>query len=416
MGKSDKVTILSVIILVGFVFGVIYCYSTSLYLNLGFHNNSFLYPAIGSFCDFKDLLPYAKDLHPFNINNRLTLWVVYFPLAYIFLYPFAHIKSFILSYSIYMSGFIFYLLFMNIKVFYCKDLNKTQNFQNIFTITLISYPVLYILDKGNTDTVLFILLGLFVYAFKSEKYLLAAVLLAVENAFKPFPILFLLFFLLKKRYKEFFLSIILTAIMVIGGFMMLKGNVINQIAYLILNLKLFKAAYALSAFRDYGMGYASSLFMLLKLVLCKMTIKPTISTVLLTKFYDYFSLIVTFITIYFVCKEKTFWKQLTLLICNFLILPYVTYDYKLIFLFIPLWLFVSEINKSKFDLAYTILFGLLFIPKHIVISYPQLSHTMANWFSLSIIINPILLIILSLLIIYEQFYDKKKNKIKQEEN
>ncbi len=410
MSKSDKITIISFIILIGFVFGVIYCYTTSFYFKMDSHHYSFLYPAFGSFCDFKELLPYAKDLFPYNIQSQWTLWVVYFPLAYLFLFPFAHISNIFLSFLIYISGFVIYFFYMNFKIFYCKNLSKIQNLQNIFILTILSYPFLYIIDKGNTDMILFVLLGLFVFAFKAERYFLAAVLLAVENAFKPFPFLFLIFFLLKKKYKEFFLSIILTIILVIGGFMLLKGDFFNQIIALLRNLTLFKIAYALSEVRDFGMSYASSLFMLLKLILCRITTVPIISTVLLTKIYGYLSLFITALTIFFVCKEKVFWKQLTLLICNFLLLPYVTYDYKLLFLYLPLWLFIEEKNKSKFDLVYIILFGLLLIPKYIVIDYPNLSPTTTTWFSLSIIINPILMIILSSFIVYEQFCLKKSIK------
>jgi len=118
---------------------------------------------------------------------------------------------------------------MNIKMFGCKSLTKMQYFQNIFILTVVSYPVLYLVDRGNFDLFLFVMFALFVYAFKSEKYFLASILLAVQNACKPFAVLFLLLFLFKKRYKEAFFSIILTIILIIGGFMILKGDFWNQI-------------------------------------------------------------------------------------------------------------------------------------------------------------------------------------------
>lgn len=405
MNKSEKVAVLSTIILVGFAIGVIYCYITYSYLQLSWPFASFLYPPQAAFCDFFWSFPYIKDLNPYRTT---TLCVVYFPLAYFFLYPFTLIKSLLLSYLIYVSGFIYYIIHMNVKNFFCKDLTMIQNFQNIFIITIISYPVLYNFDKGNLDMILFIILGFFVYAFKAEKYLLAAVLLAVENAIKPFPVFFLLLFLIKKRYKEFFLSIILTALMIIGGFMLLKGNFFTEITYLIKNLFMFKITYAFSIGNDYGMAFASSLFMPLKLIFCLFTAKPLISPGDLTRIYDSFCNIITLATLFFVWKEKTYWKQLTLLICNFLLLPYITYDYKLIFLFLPLWLFVNEEKKTKMDLWYTILFGLLFIPKHIVIPHLIVSKTATPWFSLSIIVNPIIMLVLSAIIIFEQFYNKKE--------
>lgn len=392
-------------LLVGFVFGVIYHYILGFYLNMGPHFNSFLYPASAAFCDFWGPFPY---LHKFAPYCEINLWIVYFPLAYILLTPFAFISNAVLSYLLYISGFLAYLIFMNTKTFSYPTFNKLEVFQNIFIITTMSYPVLYILDKGNFDMFLFVILGLFAYAFKAEKYFIAAILLAIETAIKPFTFLFFILFLFKKRFKEFFLAVLLTFLLIIGSFFFFKGGFLNQIINLIKILALYKHTFAYALDNNFGISYCSSLFMVLKLFFCKLTATPIISTILLTKIYDVICTILTLLTVFFVYKEKTYWKQLTLLICNFLLLPYNTYDYKLIFLFIPIWLFVTSKEKTRFDLAYSILFALLLIPKHIIIINQIISPTATKWFSLSIIFNPLIMIILSCLIIFEQFYSKKK--------
>jgi len=140
--KSQKVTIFSSIILVGFAVGVIYHYIMVFYVHSQGVYNSFLYPSDWAFCDFTGSLEYIKDLKPYQ---SVSLWVIYFPFAYIFILPFAYIKNGLLSYSIYISGFLTYLITMNIKMFSCKNLTKLQNVQNVFIITLLSYPVLYCL-------------------------------------------------------------------------------------------------------------------------------------------------------------------------------------------------------------------------------------------------------------------------------
>lgn len=400
MEKSEKVTILSSIILVGFVFGVFYHYILGFYMHGGELLNSFLYPASMAFCDIFSVLTYIKDFSPYS---HVVLWVAYFPLTYLLMFPFALIKNPLISYSIYISGFLVYLISMNIKVFACKSLTKLQNFQNIFIITTISYPVLYILDKGNFDMYLFVLFGFCVYAFKSEKYFISCILLAIANAMKPFTVLFLLLFLRKKKYKEFFLSIILTTLLVIGGFMVFKGNFFDQIIDFIKVQMLFKTTYAMGS--RMAIGFTSSLFMPLKAIALHFSTSPSFVEHFV-KLYDYACFVITGITMFFIWKENVLWKQLTLMICNFLLLPYCTYDYKLIFLFIPIWLFVKE-EKSHFDLVYIILFGLLFIPKNIILELTAISATEINLISLSAILNPIIMIMLSLLIIYEQFYSKK---------
>lgn len=401
MEKSEKVTLLSIIILVGFALGVFYHYILGFYLHAPEPYNSFLYPSSMAFCDIFGILPYIKDFAPYS---HLVLWVAYFPLTYLIMFPFTLIKNPVVLYLIYIPGFLAYLMFMNIKTFTCKSLTKLQNFQNVFILTALSYPVLYVLDKGNFDMYLFVIFGLCVYAFKFEKYFISCVLLAIVNAMKPFTILFLILFLRKKRYKEFFLSLILTTLLVIGGFMIFKGAFFDQIIDFIKVQVLFKLTYATNA--SLGIGFSSSMFMPLKAIALHFSTSHAF-IVNFVKLYSYICLAITGLTILFLWREKILWKQLTLIICNFLLLPYCTYDYKFIFLFIPIWLFINE-EKSDFDLAYILLFGLLLIPKSIIIHFLSIASTGTNWLSLSAILNPIIMVVISLLIIYEQFYSNKK--------
>jgi len=422
MSKENKILILSNIILVGFFLAVVYHYVLGFYLGMNAPFNSFVYPAYKAFCDFIDILPFVKDYAPYS---TVTPWIAYFPLAYIIMLPFTLIKSRMIAYLIFASGFMVFLIYANTKVFFTKSFSKLQNFQNIFIITFLSYSVLYSLDKGNLDMLLFIVLALSVYAFKSKRYMLSAILLAVENAIKPFPVIFLLLFLYKKRYKEFFISLALTAIMIIGCFFAFKGTLLDQISVLSKDLSLFKGAYMYGIDRNLGLTFGSSLFMPLKWVFCQVSAHPLMSTVTFVNLYNILWNIVTVVVAFFTWKEKVFWKKISLLTFYMLLMPYLVYDYKLIFLFIPLWLFVAEKEKSKFDLAYTILFGLLFIPKNIVFfnaaafKDPSLLSFWAggadfivnniNWsmISLSVIINPLIMLIFIGLIITEQFSKKK---------
>lgn len=397
MDKSQKVTLFSIITLIGFILGVIYHYILAFYMHRIGVYASFLYPKEWAFCDFFSILKSIKDLKPYQ---DVSMWSVYFPLNYIFMLPFAFIKSKILAYSIYISGFLAYLITMNTKMFSCKNLTKFQNVQNVFIITVLSYPVLYCLDKGNFDMYLFVLLGFWTFAFQKGQYKLSAVLLAIVNAMKPFTVYFLLLYLMKKRYKECILSILLTAILIIGGFLIIPDNLFNEVTIFLKSVSLYKELYTHQA--QIGMAYVSSLYMPLKALLLNFTVSIK-NIAIFNVLYDIFCQIITIITLVFVWREKTFWKQLTLLICNFLLLPYCTYDYKFIFLFIPIWLFINQKEKTQFDFYYLILFALLFIPKNIIIDFPYIHNGRANWLSLSAIVNPIIMILLSGLIIFEQF-------------
>lgn len=432
MEKSQKVTLLATIILVGFAFGVIYHFVLGFYDGMKPPFNSFVYPSYKALCDFVEVLPFIKDFNPYKF---VTPWIAYFPLAYIVLFPFTLIKNAIFAYCIFLSIFLAFFIPVNVKMFACKSLSKLQNFQNIFILTFLSYPFLYAVDKGNLDLFLFIILALAVYTFKKEKYFISAVLFAFENAMKPFPVLFLLLFLYKKRYKEFFLSILLSGLLVLGGFMALNGDFFDKISVFIQDIGLMSGIYY--NFDNFGLTFTSSLFYPLKWLFCKIGEVPLLSTIKFVYYYNIFYKFAVVAIVFFTWREKVFWKQITLLTTSMLLLPYLIYDHKLIFLFIPLWLFVNAKEKTKFDLAYTLLFALMFIPKNIIFinklaaHHPELLGFLANsndfmahqlywsFISLSVLINPIILLTLFLLIVIEQFKTegtKEKSLELKEEN
>lgn len=406
MDKSEKTTLLATIVLVGFVWAVVFHYILGFYLKAPYPFDTFLSMPKDIFGDFLLTLTSVKEFAPYA---SVDLWMVYFPLAYILLIPFVYIQNTLLSSLVFAFGFVSFLTFMNIKFLYTKNLTKAENFKNIFIMTFLSYPFLYMIDRGNLDMYLFMLFVGFVYLFKSKKYLLSAVLIGLENAMKPFSTLFLILFLFKKRYKEFFLSLFITAILVIGGFLCFKGGFFNQIHIFQSNLVMFKQLWIYDD-KDRGMLQCSSLFSALKFLLC--SYKQIISINLLEKLYSYLGLIITSIIIFFAYREKIYWKTITLLTLHMLLVPYIICDYKLIFLFVPIWLFVNAEEKTGFDGVYTILFGLLLIPKKIFTWWIHAA-TISRLVTYGVIINPIIMILFIGLIIYEQFRKRKVAQINQ---
>lgn len=400
MEKSQKITLLATIVIAGFALAVIFHYALGFYADLKYPFNTFLFEPNNAFGDFIGMMPLAKSLAPFQEAN---LWVNYFPLAYILLFPFSLIKNPLVAYLIFLSIFWAYWLFMNIKSFKCENLSPALNFQNLFILTFLTYPYLVLLDRGNFDLILFVLLGSFIYLFKSGKYLKSALLMAVTNAIKPFYLIFLALFLFQKKYKEFFLSLLVSLLLIIGGFMVLHGDFWNQITIFITNLILFKKDFVFSI--ESGMLNDSSLFMGLKYLLFQVIKLPVSYIFGFVKAYSVLNIIMTLAVLFFTWKEKVFWKRIALLTFYSLLMPYVVYDYKLIFLFIPIWLFVNSKEKTKFDLIYTILFALLLIPKKIL---PVISLAgPLKWFSLSLVANPLIMLIFIGLIITEQFRQKE---------
>jgi len=84
-----------------------------------------------------------------------------------------------------------------------------------------------------------------------------------------------------------------------------------------------------------------------------------------------------------------------LLVGSMILLPYVSADYKLIHLFLPIALFVASPSRSRLDGMYAVIFGLLVIPKTYFTTPEGI-----NWNSL---INILLMTVLCGLIILDRF-------------
>lgn len=400
MQKSDKITLISTIVLVGFVFAVIFHYILGYYCGFEYPLNTFLLLPSEAIGDFWDLLPKIKGFAPYVAPAE---WQNYFPLGYLILVPFAYIKSKVFAYIVFVLIFISYFWYANVKNATCEKFSKLQNFQNIFVLSFLTYPFLYILDRGNLDMMIFILFASFVFALEKNKYQGAALFLGVINAIKPFSVLFLLLFLFEKKYREFFLSVATSFLLIVGGFLLFKGSIFDQISVMIQSLEYFHVSFIL--FISSGTVNSSSLFMALKYLLSNQL--GLIPTTELVKICAPISFLITLFTGVFAWKEKIFWKRITLLTLYMVVVPYASFDYKLLFLFVPMWLFFRA-KETRWDLVYAVLFALLLIPKRFLM-VPIESFSQIKFYLLSVVLNPIMILLFMGLIVAEGFYNKKKD-------
>lgn len=404
MDKTRKIFLLSNIVLIGFFIAIIFHYLCASLGDLPNFYSTFLlhskYPE-WVFGDFMWILDASKNLSPFNVGNDV---VNYFPLVYFLMFPLTLIKHRLVALLFVILTFLTFFIYENIKNFQCENLTNLQNFQNIFILTTMTYPFLYLLERGNLDMIILIFMTAFVYLFKSKKFLLSAFFMAIINAIKPFTIIFLILFLCEKKYKELFYCVLLSFLLIVAGFVFLNGDFWSQIQGLLLNLKLYQDRFLYTPWQ--GHDNSSSVFMALKFFFCFKS--HLISPDVLIKLYSTIMLVLTGIISYFTWKEKVFWKQITLLTLYTLCVPFVIFDYKLILLFIPLWLFVNTEKQSKLDIFYVILFGLLLIPKKAI---PVIAFTKIFVVPFSNIINPIIMLVFMGLIIYEQLYTQKNKEI-----
>lgn len=397
MKKTDKILVLANIVLAGFTLAVVFHYLVGICLQTAEAHKTFLLEQIFSFGDFLNLMP---KVHTFAPYTPPAEWQQYFPLSYLVLLPFSYIKNPLLSYFLFAAIFILSFIFFNFKFFKCEELGKLQSFQNFFILTFLSYPFLFVLDRGNFDMFVFPFFAGFIIALWRGKHTLAAVLLGIVNSFKPFSFIFLILFLFSKKYKEFFVSILTSFLFVAGGFMIYQGNFFDQVSVMIESIGYFKSAYLLNP--PGGLENSSSIFLALKAYFC--VDLNLISPAELLGICNIISLVLAALAVVFTWREKVFWKKIALLTLYTFVAPPAVFDYKLIFLFPVLYLFVNEPTQSKFDFVYAVLFALLLIPKKYILVLAQTPYFM----TFSVFANPVIILLLMFLIIFEQFFKRGK--------
>ncbi len=383
MEKRFKLQLIEAIVISGFTASILFHITLSR-LGYDFYPcNTFLFDPNDRFNDFYTVIRASKDLNPYATPTSN-----YFPFTYILTYLFAFLKP-ILAFTVFTSCFILFFMFYifkNVKAYS----GRRETVMSVIVFSAMAYPFLFSLDRGNLENLVFIFLAAAIHYFVKQKYCTSAILLSVPIAMKLYPIVFLPLFFIKRQYKAGLLVVFSSCFLTIISMALLAGGIVQSAGGLLSCLSRFYADCVTDPFR--GLQHNVSLLGFLKtIILC---IDFPSALFYLYKNYFVAACLLYCMIIYFLCLNKiSMWKCISLLVFSMLLLPQVSFDYKLIHIFIPLMLYINTEERLLFDVAYAWLFGLLLIPK----DYYWLFHDV----SIAVLINTILMIAMSLLIMYE---------------
>lgn len=420
MDKESKINVISLIIIVGFVLSVFYHYILGTYLNLNYPFNTFLFIPGDKFMDFFNVYNLSKDLNPYC---QTFMYVNYFPFAYFVIYLFTLISAKI-SFLFMIIAFILFFVYFNYKnlKFQCPSFNKITLIKYVFIFSFMTYPFLLAIDRANFELVLFIFLALFTYFYVKKDFSKSIIFLSFAIAMKLYPITLLVLFFSDKKYKEIFYTLLLTLFISLISLVILKGSAFSNIICLLKWMTTVVMDYAIG---NWGLGYSSSLYGILKLLIFKMHSVITINTIsgilpvivfklensldvnVLIKAYKIYSIVVialfSLIAAYVAFVEKQLWKKIALLLLSAILFTPISGDYKLLHLFIPLWLFWDSKDLSKFDMFYAVSFGLLLIPKDYLYIY-----ILGELYNINILLNPIIMTLMVFVIIWQGITNRNK--------
>jgi len=400
--RETKIKLVCLIVLTGFIVAIVYHAYQGIFLQLPYPFNTFLFLPLDRFNDFYNGFYTCKNFNPYFEPGYFWPLRAMFPFLY-FIYCLMALfdgKTMLVLLLVSSFAFIFYINYKN-----CQVVNKTTTFLYALILSCLSYPVIFTLDRANTESWLYILLYFAVSFFHQQKYTKSAIFFSFVFAMKPFPAIFGILFVGKKRFKEILLMIFLTLFLTIVPLFSFKSGFWNNLNHLRYSLDdVYPKNYIL---QHGGLAYGNSLWGVIKITHASLAtnIKASNLEALIPIYSPMYSLynkicwvMLALVLLYVLLVEQTFWKKIALLTFSMNLLPAVSGDYKLLYVFIPLFLFINFSKKSRWDFVYLVLFSLLLIPKNYdQFVFPNLFiNKMAN---IGIVINPMLMSLISFLII-----------------
>jgi len=374
LDKNKKIEYFSLFALVGFSLGILFYYI--------FPDNHFLFIPQDRFNDFFNVVFKWNQYLPADPSPNRS----YFPFTYIIINIFSFIRPPMLSFYLFVIVFFYFFIIFSLK--YIRINNNAANFRNVFIFSFFSYPVLFLIDRANFESFVFIFLALFIYFYQNKKALISVLFLSLAISMKLFPAVFLILFLSDRRYKEAVYTVIFTVAVSVFSLLFLSGSLTDNIQRMLLNMKLFNLVYVI---RGAGFDYGHSLFGALKFFVYYFHVNLTIEE-LLSPYLIFVFVFFAFLALYVIFYETEFWKKVTILTISMCLFPYASSNYKLIHFFIPLYLYINTDKQEKIDILYMILFSLLLMPKnfHFIIKYKFYS---------GVLIDPLIMLILLFVII-----------------
>jgi len=309
------------------------------FLDLGFPYNTFIFAPSAHFTDFTW---YNKAVLSWLDNGTFGSAFGYFPVAaYVYLF-FYYLYPSAPAYAYLLSLFLGVCIITSVLGYKLRYLPIARMFWATIILTVLtSYPFMFMFDRGNIEGVLWILLLLGVISFIGKYFFVAGFLFSLAASMKLYPIVFLLLFISYRKYKVFSLSIFILVIVSILASYGFAGGICNTVSIISKGLSGFISTIVLE--RQY-LNYDHSLFTIIKQVIYILNFfSPSDRQMTASMFhYVYLFTVVGIFIILYVQKIRNlpFLNQLFAVVIACVFLPFISYDYTLIHLYIPWGLFM----------------------------------------------------------------------------
>lgn len=406
MSRDARIRMLTLLVTAGFLIAVGYCYLASVYLDWRYPDNTFLFRPFDRFNDFRNLYEIVNNSSNATSLDRFRQGPFQFTNLVVGAFGFFTLSKYTAT-VVFLATWSVALLVATYR--FVRTPSRSATLRNAIILTFMTYPYLIAFDRANVEPIVLLAELLFCWAFCHGRHRLATVSLAFAVAVKPFPILFLALYLKPRRLRYLFatggLALLFTYVALlirVGGLRGVAWSFGND----------YQQTYAIG---NEGLFFGHSLWGLGKII--TIWYHHITGTPLPREYFEHMlqgltrpyialaAILFCIVAWHVIFRESSFWKKLALIVCCENLLPFVSGDYKLLHLYLPMFFFIGSARTDRLDALYAIIFGLLMIPKaygHFV-SVPEAST--------EVITNPLLMIALSVIIMVSSWAKRSKHSV-----
>jgi hypothetical protein len=386
--RERKTAWLAFIVLLGFVVAVAAHYIVGQYIMRGYPYSTFLFTpqdvtgfpgqpnilGVHYFGDFFETWITSRGPRPY-VDFPLAAPSSYFPVTHIVLFPLAQLplEPALLLYLVAFTAFFAGLVFAS------AGGDRLSRTQAALVLTACSTPVLFLIDRANVEGLLFLFLAGALLAYRHERFYVAAVLIAIPAAMKGSAGIFWLLFVFDGQIRALLVSVATFTFGTFGTLLVLPGSFSANVNGLQTaldglltatsegTLGLRHSASLKAAFSGLGRWEEKFNFFVVNYAFVALAVLVAVTLALLL-------------------VRPVLWQRVALLSAAMILVPSVSYEYRMIHVYLPLLLFLTVSERRRTDALYVALFGLLLIPKGLPILYADVN--------VGTVINPLLLLAL----------------------
>ena len=215
-----------------------------------------------------------------------------------------------------------------------------------------SFPLFFLLDRANIEGAVWIVASCGVAAYWTQRFRAAAILLGLSAAMKIFPGLLLLLFFRNRRYRHFGLSLASAALFTIASLTVAGPSPAIVFGGLAIGLAYFKQ-HVILEYYGYLAGFDHSFFSLLKQMLHVVLRGAALHSALASVYLPYLAVAAAGCLVLWWGKIRHLpaLNQLFALVTLSITLPFVSFDYTLVHLYIPFVALLIALSTGRLHLS-----------------------------------------------------------------